>query len=148
LHRPLRPQQRAADRLGPRRRGAGRIANKADRKNMSTEILNNAEGILTVRITGRLTQPDLVAAQKSAVEILRARGGSRVLFVAEDFQGWEKGGDWGDLSGQIELDSCVDRIAIVGEKKWKDLALVFAGKGIRRVAIEYFLPPDLDKARA
>ena len=115
---------------------------------MSAQIVNHQEGILTVKISGRLSQTDLLAAQKTVADELREQGGSRVLFVAENFQGWEKGGDWGDLSGQSELDSYARRIAIVGEQRWKDLALLFAGKGIRRVAIEYFLPPELDKARA
>jgi hypothetical protein len=110
--------------------------------------LNNREGILTVRISGVLSQTDLLTTQKAAAEILREHGESRVLFVAEDFQGWEKGVDWGDLSAQFELDQYARRIAIVGEQRWKDLALLFAGKGVRRIAIEYFIPPDLDKARA
>jgi hypothetical protein len=115
---------------------------------MSTQILNNREGILTVKITGHLTQTELLTTQKEAAEILREHGESRVLFVAENFQGWERGADWGDLSAQFELDQYAKRIAIVGEQRWKDLALLFAGKGVRRVAIEYFFPPDLDKARA
>jgi hypothetical protein len=52
------------------------------------------------------------------------------------------------LSAQFELDQYAKRIAIVGERRWKDLALVFAGKGVRRVDIEYFMPPELEKARA
>lgn len=115
---------------------------------MSTEIVNNLEGILTVKVKGRLNQMDLLATQKAAADILREHGESRVLLVAEDFQGWERGGDWGDLSGQLELDQYAKRIAIVGDRRWKVLALLFAGKGIRRVAIEYFFPPELDKARA
>ena len=115
---------------------------------MSTQIVNNKEGILTVKITGHLTQADLLATQSAAAEILRAHGESRLLFIAEDFQGWERGADWGEMSAQFELDRYAKRIAIVGEQRWKDLALLFAGKGVRRVAIEYFIPPDLDKARA
>jgi hypothetical protein len=114
---------------------------------MSTEILDNREGILTVKVTGHLSQTDLLTTQKAAAEILREHGGSLVLFVTEDFQGWESGGDWGDLSGQAELDTYARRIAIVGEPRWEDLALLFAGKGIRRVDVEYFFPPDLEKAR-
>jgi hypothetical protein len=110
--------------------------------------MNNREGILTVKITGRLTQMDLLTTQKAAADILRDHGESRLLFVAEDFKGWEQGADWGDFSAQFELDRYAKRIAIVGDQRWKDLALLFAGKGVRRVDIEYFIPPDLDKARA
>src|SRR4051812_22146987 len=114
---------------------------------MSTEIVNNRDGILTVKVTGRLSQTDLLITQQAAADVLRVHGGSRVLLVAEDFEGWEKGGNWGDMSAQGELDAYAERIAIVGDEKWKDLALLFTGKGIRHVAIEYFLPPEVEKAR-
>jgi hypothetical protein len=114
---------------------------------MSAEIVNNAGNSVTVRVSGKLSQSELAAAQKSAVEILEKEGKRRVLVVAENFQGWGKG-DWGDLSGQAELDEHIDRMAIVGDKKWEDLAILFAGKGIRHIAIEYFPPTDFAKAQA
>ena len=114
---------------------------------MSAEIVSNAEGILTIKVSGKVAQPELAAAQKSATEILKKQGPSRLLVLAESFQGWGKG-NWGDLSGQQAIDSQVDRMAIVGEKQWEDLALLFTGKGFRRTAIEYFTPADLPKARA
>jgi hypothetical protein len=116
--------------------------------NMSAEIIDNTGGIVTAKITGKLTHPELVALQKSATDILRQRGKARLLVVAENFQGWEKGGDWGDLSFQMENDTHIEKMAIVGEKKWEDLALVFAAKGLRKFPIEYFQPADLAKARA
>ena len=115
---------------------------------MSAEIVSNRGGILTVKVTGWLTPTELLVTQQTAADILRVHGGSRVLVAAEDFQGWEKGGDWGDMSGQMELDAYAQRIAIVGDRKWKDLTLLFTGKGVRHVAIEYFSPRDVEKARA
>jgi hypothetical protein len=115
---------------------------------MSAEILDPAEGVLTIKITGKLRQSELATAQKKAAEILKKRGGSRVLVLAENFEGWEKGGDWGDLSGQAQLDAHIDRMAIVAEKRWEDVALLFTGKGIRHVDIEYFSPTDLPRARS
>lgn len=114
---------------------------------MSAEIVNDCEGVLTIKISGKLRQPELAALQKNAAEILQNRSVSSVLVLAENFEGWEKG-DWGDLSGQMQLDQQLDRLAIVGDKRWKGLALLFTGKGIRHVAIEYFSPAELPKARA
>lgn len=37
---------------------------------MSTDIVNDADGILTLKTTGTLTQLELAAAQQAAVEIL------------------------------------------------------------------------------
>lgn len=115
---------------------------------MSAEILDPAEGVLTIRITGKLRQSELATAQKNASEILKKRGGSSVLVLAEKFEGWEKGGDWGDLSGQAQLDAQIERMAIVGDKRWEDVALLFTGKGLRHIDIEYFSPIDLPKARS
>jgi len=115
---------------------------------MSAEIADNTEGVLTIRISGKLRQAELAAAQKSAAELLRKRGGSRLLVLAEEFEGWEKGGDWGDLSGQEQLDAQIERMAIVGEKRWEDVALLFTCKGVRHIEIEYFSPTELPRARS
>ena len=115
---------------------------------MSAEILDNTEGILSIRISGKLRNSELATAQKTAAEMLKKRGGSRVMVLAEKFDGWEKGDDWGDLSAQTQLDAQIDRMAIVGEKRWEDVALLFTGKGIRHIEIEYFSPPDLPRARS
>lgn len=115
---------------------------------MSAEIQDATGGILTVRITGKLSQPELRAVQKSAAEILQRQGRMRILVLAEGFQGWERGGDWGDLSFQVGSDPFIERMAIVGEKKWEDLAVLFAAKGLRQFPVEYFPPAELAQARA
>ena len=115
---------------------------------MSAEIVNTADGILTLKVSGKLTQPELAAAQKQAAEILQQQGKMSVLVLTEGFQGWERGGAWGDLSFQIENDSLIGKLAIVGEKQWEDLALLFASKGFRPFPVEYFPPTELSKARA
>ncbi|MCW5551389.1 MAG: STAS/SEC14 domain-containing protein [Verrucomicrobiae bacterium] len=115
---------------------------------MSAEILDTTGGILTVRIAGTLTHPELRAVQKSAAEILQRQGRMRILVLAEGFQGWARGGDWGDLSLQAESDPFIKKMAIVGEQKWEDLAVLFAAKGFRQFPVEYFPPAGLGEARA
>jgi hypothetical protein len=115
---------------------------------MSAEIISAANGLLTLKVGGRLTQPELAAAQKQAAEILQKEGRMSVLVLTEGFQGWERGGAWGDLSFQMENDPLIEKLAIVGEKQWEDLALLFASKGFRKFPVEYFAPTELSKARA
>jgi hypothetical protein len=62
--------------------------------------------------------------QEAIVASIRRQGKVRFLIIADGFQGWEKDGDWGDLSFQIKNDPHIEKMAIVGEKKWEDLALV------------------------
>ena len=115
---------------------------------MSAEIVAAVDGILTIKITGKLTKPELESVQKDAAELLAAQGKMNFLVIAQDFEGWAKTGDWGDLSAQDTIDPKVKKMAIVGEKKWEDLALLFAAKGLRKFPIEYFQPGDLARARA
>jgi hypothetical protein len=104
--------------------------------------------MLTVEITGRLSHSELTAVQRSAKRIIQRHGNVKVLVIAEAFLGWDKKGDWGDLSAQAEIDPHIEKMAIVGEKKWEDLALIFAAKGLRGFPIEYFSPANLSQARA
>lgn len=115
---------------------------------MSAEIFNTDDGILTLKVTGKLTQPELAAAQNQAADILRQKGRMSILVLTEEFQGWERGGDWGDLSFQMENDALIEKLAMVGEKRWEDLALMFASKGLRRFPVEYFPPSEVRMARA
>jgi len=115
---------------------------------MSYELLDNSGGMLTFRISGKLTYAEYEEGQRKAAEILREQGKVRILTLLEDFLGTEKEGEWGDISFAMEYDKHIEKMAIVGEKKWQDMTLLFTGKGIRRLPIEYFEPGDLAKAKA
>ncbi len=112
---------------------------------MSVEIVEAANALVTVKVTGKLTRAEQEEFQKRVVALSPKESCVNVLVLAQDFQGWEKG-DWGDLSFQAEFDKHIGKMAIVGEQKWRDLAVLFTGKGLRRVQIEMF--PDPDQARA
>jgi len=84
--------------------------------------------------------------RKKALDLLSPRGKAGVLIIATDFHGWDKSCDWGDLENQFALDPLIKKMAIVGEKKWESLALLFTAKGLRHFPIEYFEPADILKA--
>lgn len=115
---------------------------------MSAEILDNSGNTLTIRISGLLEQPELAALQRTVGEILTKQGKSRLLILTERFEGWQRGGAWGDVSFSAEHDKDILKMAIVADRKWEDLALMFASKGLRRFPIEYFPPADLLRAWA
>ena len=114
---------------------------------MSAEIASNTGGILTARISGTLTQPELAALQASAQDSIRQQGHVSVLIIAENFQGWRDGDDWSDVSF-MDNDPYIKKMAIVGERQWEQLALIFAASPIRKFPIEYFQPAELERARA
>jgi len=81
-----------------------------------------------------------------ASEIARV-GKVRLLFVLDRFKGWEKGADWGDMKFYDQHGENIERIAIVGEEKWRDDALMFALADLRKAPTRYFLPSEIDGAR-
>ena len=115
---------------------------------MSAQILSTDDGILTVRISGKLAQAELAAVQQQAVQSLPQQPKVRILLLAENFEGWKQGDDWGDISFQIDNDRHIEKLAIVADKKWEVPSLVFLGKGIRKFPIEYFPPTRAEAARA
>ncbi len=115
---------------------------------MPCEIVETIGCLLVVKVTGKLSKPEIDSAQKVAIDVIRRNGSVRVLIVVENFEGWEEKGNWGDLSFMTKYDSQLKRIAIVGTRKWEDLVVAFVGKGMRSAQVEYFLPAQLGTARA
>lgn len=114
---------------------------------MSAEILSTRGEVLTARITGTLAQSELAALHQAAADVIRQYGHVRMLIISQDFQGWQKGDDWDDLSF-MENDPFIRKMAIVGDEEWEEPALLFAGQTMRKFPIEYFQSGDLDRAKA
>lgn len=93
---------------------------------MSAKIVSTHGGIVTARVTGVLTQPALARLQDSVVAFIRQHGSVAILVLVEDFQGWQQGDEWGEVSF-MDNDPYIRKMAIVGEKQWENLTLVFVG---------------------
>lgn len=115
---------------------------------MTAQITDFADGVLTVNLAGKLSESALADVQNAVAEIIQAHGKVRVLVSAEAFTGWEPGGAWNDFSFQEKYDPYIEKMAIVGDTRWKDLALVFSNKGLRNMPIEYYPSSERSKAHA
>ncbi|MGQ0591870.1 MAG: STAS/SEC14 domain-containing protein [Gammaproteobacteria bacterium] len=114
---------------------------------MGAEITDTTGSIVTVEVTGRLTESELAAVQSHMAEIIREQGKVRILVLTIAFEGWQSG-EWNDFTFQNKNDRYIERMAIIGDEQWKDGALMFTAKGLRPFPIEYFAPGELAKARA
>ena len=115
---------------------------------MSVKVGDVSDGLLTVKIAGKLKKSELERAQASTLEVIREHGKVRILVIATGFLGWERQDDWNDVSFPAKVGKQIEKIAIVGERRWEDLVLAFMGKGFRPTAIEYFDTGELARARA
>jgi len=115
---------------------------------MPCEIVEQDGSHITLRISGVLKKAELALAQKAAIEVMRSGKKVQLLLLVEDFKGWDKRDDWGDLSFQSRHDEQIETIAIVCEERWQELVELFVGKGQRPVNIRRFQPSQTALARA
>jgi hypothetical protein len=115
---------------------------------MPIAIIDASGPIVSAKISGELDKPEVKEIQEAALEAMRRCGKIRALFILDNFQGWKRADDWGDITFLTEHDRDIAKIAVVGDEEWRDLVYAFLAKGFRQAAVEYFLPSDLTKARA
>ena len=107
-----------------------------------------ANDICVLRMSGLLKQSEFAATQKSLATKIDSGIKPRILAIAENFEGWERGVDWNDLDFLLSHSGEISKIAIVGERRWEVLALAFAGAGVRRAPVKFFEPDEVTEARA
>jgi hypothetical protein len=115
---------------------------------MPVEIIDVSGKLVQVKIRGVLTKADHERIMQVAKEAIVREGKIRALIIAEGFEGWERSGDWGDVSFMMKEGQHIEKMAIVGDEKWRDDALAFTAKGFRPTAIEFFGASRLNEARA
>lgn len=104
--------------------------------------------VYRIEVRGILRRPDLDWCQgRLAGEIARA-GPVRLLFLLQGFEGWEPDAGWNDLSFYVAHGDAIERIAIVGPERWRDLALMFAAADLRKAPVEFFGDAAAPEARA
>ncbi len=115
---------------------------------MAFEVLESSNGVMTVRVTGELKKSELDRMQAAAVDAIKQWGKIKVLVKVENFRGWERNANWGDVSFIQDEGRNIEKMAIVGDEAWRDLTYAFTGKGFRSTVIEYFTPAERDRALA
>ena len=105
---------------------------------MAYEILEIDNEIIRVRISGVMRLADQDELQKVASDLIDRGLKPRLLLMAENFEGWEKGEGWGDVGFLMDYGDSIVKMAIVGDERWKEQVFMFTGKGLRPTEIEFF----------
>ena len=113
---------------------------------MSWELESEHLGV--VRVSGKVGVAELKSIQDELAAAIQASGAFRMLLFLEGFEGWAAGKGWEDTGFVDANDDMLDKMAFVGEERWRDLIFAFTLKGLRPVEIEYFMPHEADAARA
>ena len=115
---------------------------------MAIQLHHEHDNVFRVDIRGTLVRRDLQACEQQVLDAAQRMGDVRLLVVLRDFEGWDVRDNWRDLSFYVNHGDTIERIAIVGDGQWRDLALMFASADLRKGAVEYFDHDAIADARA
>jgi MFS superfamily sulfate permease-like transporter len=106
-----------------------------------------SDDLFVINVQGILTFEDLKEVENKLSEVIDRSQKTKLLVLAEDFTGWGKEGDWGDLTFMHEYDPYIGKIAVVSEGKWKDEILMYLGAGRRQAEVKFFFEDEAEDAR-
>ena len=105
---------------------------------MPMTLHDEGGNVFRVEVRGRLRKADLDRGQNALAAEINRLGTVKLLFVHEGFDGWEPADNWSDLSFYVKHGDTIQRIAIVGDERWRSEALMFAGADLRKAPVEFF----------
>ena len=106
------------------------------------------DNIYCLEVSGVLKKSDLDRSEALLVAEMGRIGSTRLLVILKEFEGWETNPSWGDLTFYVKHGDSIERIAIVGDERWRGEALMFASADLRKAPVEFFSASALAEARA
>jgi hypothetical protein len=113
---------------------------------MSMTITRDEGPIRRLTISGMARRSDLDQVMHTLEGEIGDRGVVRLLVLLDGFTGWAQTDDWSGLSFYVNHGDQIERIAIVGESRWRDDAMMFALADLRRAPVEFFAPGAIPQA--
>jgi hypothetical protein len=80
---------------------------------------DKAARLLEVKAGGKLTRTDYQRFAPEVDQFIQREGKIRMLFDMEDFHGWKLSGMWADFRFGLKHARNLERLALVGEKRWQ-----------------------------
>lgn len=115
---------------------------------MPATIQQTTNNIYVLRLSGILLESEFRSTQDTLASDIDAGIKPRLLAILENFEGWERGAEWGNLDFMYWHSPEIAKIAIVGDRRWESEAMAFAGAGLRKAPMKFFPPDEQAQARA
>ena len=97
----------------------------------------NGGKILVVHVMGKLVKADYGRFVHEFERLVHQHGKLRVMFDMTGLHGWDAGAAWEDIKFDVEHFGDIERLAMVGEKKWEHgMAMFF--KPFVKATTRYF----------
>ncbi len=112
------------------------------------EIVKGKEGnIIQVTLSGKLVKKDYERFVPEIEEIVAEHGKIRILVIMKGFKGWSAGALWEDIKLVPKFFRDIERLALVGEKRWEKGMASFC-KPFTSAEVRYFGVSELEEAEA
>jgi hypothetical protein len=113
---------------------------------MSVELrAEEGSNVLEVTLSGKLTREDYEAFVPEVERLIKEHGRLRMLCHLKDFHGWTMGALWEDMKFDWRHFSDIERLALVGDKRWEAGMATFC-KPFTQATVQYFDVSDESKA--
>ena len=83
-------------------------------------IDNTDGGIIHVKASGKLTQPDYDTFDVQFNKVSQTNKPVRVLVELTGFEGWDAAGLWQELKFDVRHNDDMGRVAVIGDKSWEE----------------------------
>jgi len=104
------------------------------------------DNVLWVKVNGKLSREEYADLVPSWEQMIGTYGKLRLLFEMEPgFTGWEPGAAWTDLKFSLAHRNELERVALVGDKKWEQW-IAKLGALLVNAEVRFFENTDIDEA--
>lgn len=114
---------------------------------MALELNEESDGkVLIVHVRDTLKTEDYEHFVPEVDRLIKVHGKINILFDMHDFRGWTLGGMWEDTKFALGHFSSIEKLAVIGEKKWQEWMITFC-RPFTRANIRYFEHSEEAEAR-
>jgi len=115
---------------------------------MAVELKESVDrNLLEVHLTGKLVKEDYESLVPAVERLIGKHPRIRMLVEMHDFHGWTASALWEDSKFALHHFRDIERLALVGERKWQEGMAVFC-KPFTTAKVRYFEHAESDEARA
>ncbi len=112
---------------------------------MIEELQASSDKVLGFKLSGKLHDEDYKTFVPRVDAAIAEEGKVRMLALFHDFQGWDACALWDDIKFATTHCTKIERIALVGEKKWEEW-MAKVCKPFTMAKVQYFDASDIDAA--
>ena len=114
---------------------------------MIEQLPTSSEKVLAFKMSGKLHDEDYKTFVPLIDTAIAQQGKVRLLAQFHDFQGWDLHALWDDIKFATTHCTKIERIALVGEKKW-EAWMAKVCKPFTLAKLRYFDVSEIDAAKA